>query len=59
MSISEIQKKKFLENIYRLMYSTGVSANDKVVSQPDENEIKKEDLQRNEYKNPYELNIKM
>jgi hypothetical protein len=42
MSISEIQKKKFLENIYRLMYSTGVSANDKVISQPDENEIKKE-----------------
>ena len=42
MSISEIQKKKFLENIYRLMYSTGVSANDKVISQPDENEVKKE-----------------
>lgn len=42
MSISEIQKRKFLENIYRLMYSTGVSPTDTVVRQPDESEVKRE-----------------
>lgn len=42
MSISEIQKRKFLDNIYRLMYSTGISTTDTVVRQPDEAEVKKE-----------------
>lgn len=42
MTISNIQKKKFLDNIYRLMYSTGVSETDTVVRQPNELEVKKE-----------------
>lgn len=41
MSISEIQKKKFLDNIYRMAYSTGLSIEDKKISQPDEREIKR------------------
>lgn len=41
MSISEIQKKKFLDNIYKLYYSIGISETDKVVRKPDELEIKK------------------
>jgi hypothetical protein len=39
MTISKIQKKKFLDNIYKLMYSTGTSATDKVVRQPSELEV--------------------
>ena len=42
MTISKIQKKKFLDNIYKLMYSTGTSTTDKVVRQPSELEVKKE-----------------
>ena len=42
MTISKIQKKKFLDNIYKLMYSTGTSKTDKVVRQPSELEVKKE-----------------
>jgi hypothetical protein len=42
MTISRIQKKKFLDNIYKLMYSTGTSTTDKVVRQPSELEVKKE-----------------
>jgi hypothetical protein len=42
MTISKIQKKKFLDNIYKLMYSTGTSNTEKVVRQPSELEIKKE-----------------
>jgi hypothetical protein len=42
MTISNIQKKKFLDNIYRLMYSTGNSVSDTVVRQPDDREVKKE-----------------
>jgi hypothetical protein len=42
MTISKIQKKKFLDNIYKLMYSTGTSATNKVVRQPSELEVKKE-----------------
>jgi hypothetical protein len=42
MTISSIQKRKFLDNIYRLMYSTGISETDTVVRQPDEIEVKKE-----------------
>ena len=42
MTISNIQKKKFLDNIYRLMYSTGNSMSDTVVRQPDDRDVKKE-----------------
>ena len=42
MTISKIQKKKFLDNIYKLMYSTGTSTTDRVVRQPTELEVKKE-----------------
>jgi hypothetical protein len=42
MTISNIQKRKFLENLYRLLYSTGVSNTDTVVRQPTEEQIKKE-----------------
>lgn len=42
MTISSIQKKKFLDNIYRLMYSTGNSETDKLIKQPDELDIKQE-----------------
>lgn len=41
MSISEIQKKKFLDNIYKMAYSNGISLEDKVIKQPDEREIKR------------------
>lgn len=42
MSISEIQKRKFLNNIYKLLYTTGISETDTAVRQPDENEVKRE-----------------
>jgi hypothetical protein len=42
MTISKIQKKKFLDNIYKLMYSTGTSTTNKVVRQPSELEVKRE-----------------
>jgi hypothetical protein len=42
MSISEIQKRKFLENLYRSMYSTGVNESDNASRQPNDDEIKKE-----------------
>ena len=42
MSISEIQKRKFLENLYRSLYSSGVSESDRVSRQPNDDEIKKE-----------------
>lgn len=41
MSISEIQKKKFLDNVYQMIYSSGLSPEDKVGRQPDEREIKR------------------
>jgi hypothetical protein len=42
MTISSIQKKKFLDNIYRLLYSTGTSTSDKKIQQPDEREVKRQ-----------------
>jgi hypothetical protein len=42
MTISSIQKKKFLDNIYRLLYSTGTSTSDKKIQQPDEKEVKRQ-----------------
>lgn len=42
MSISEIQKRKFLENLYRSLYSSGVTESDRVSRQPNDDEIKKE-----------------
>lgn len=42
MSISEIQKRKFLENLYRSLYSSGVNESDTVSRQPNDDEIKKE-----------------
>ena len=42
MSISEIQKRKFLEYLYRSMYSTGVNESDSASRQPNDDEIKKE-----------------
>ena len=42
MTISNIQKRKFLENLYRLLYSTGVSNTDTVIRQPSEQDVKKE-----------------
>lgn len=42
MSISEIQKRKFLENLYRSLYSSGVNGSDTVSRQPNDDEIKKE-----------------
>lgn len=42
MSISEIQKRKFLENLYRSLYSSGVSESDTASRQPNDDEIKKE-----------------
>lgn len=42
MSISEIQKRKFLENLYRSLYSSGVNESDRVSRQPNDDEIKKE-----------------
>jgi len=41
MSISEIQKKKFLDNVYQMIYSNGISSEDKLARQPDEREIKR------------------
>jgi len=41
MNISDIQKKKFLDNVYRLLYSTGISETEKVVRKPDEREVKR------------------
>lgn len=42
MSISDIQKKKFLDNIYRLLYSNGNYDEVNSIRQPDENEVKRE-----------------
>jgi hypothetical protein len=42
MSISEIQKRKFLENLYRSFYSTGLHESDTALRQPNDDEIKKE-----------------
>ena len=42
MSISEIQKRKFLENLYRSFYSTGLNESDTALRQPNDDEIKKE-----------------
>ena len=42
MSISSIQKRKFLENLYRLLYSVGNSEVDTVIRKPDEAEVKRE-----------------
>lgn len=42
MSISNIQKRKFLENLYRFLYSIGNSENDVVIRKPDEAEVKRE-----------------
>ncbi len=42
MSISEIQKRKFLENLYRYLYSGGVSESSNSYRQPNDDEIKKE-----------------
>ena len=39
MSISEIQKRKFLENLYRSLYSSGVNESDTVSRQPNDDEI--------------------
>jgi len=41
MSISEIQKKKFLDNVYKLLYSSGYSSEKSLIKQPDESEVKK------------------
>ena len=41
MNISDIQKKKFLDNVYRLLYSTGISETEKTVRKPDEREVKR------------------
>jgi hypothetical protein len=42
MSISEIQKRKFLENLYKSLYSTGVTESNSASRQPNDDEIKKE-----------------
>lgn len=42
MTISSIQKRKFLNNIYQLLYSSGVSNLDAAIRQPKEEEIKRE-----------------
>ena len=42
MTISNIQKRKFLQNLNQLMYSSGVSNSEKTIRQPREEEIKKE-----------------
>jgi hypothetical protein len=42
VTISSIQKRKFLNNLYQLLYSSGVSDLDSAIRQPREEEIKKE-----------------
>lgn len=42
MTISSIQKRKFLQNLYQLLYSNGTSGPDKVIQQPSEEEVLRE-----------------
>lgn len=42
MTISSIQKRKFLNNLYQLLYSSGVSNLDSAIRQPKEEEVKRE-----------------
>jgi len=42
MTISSIQKRKFLNNLYQLLYSSGVSDLDSSIRQPREEEVKRE-----------------
>ena len=42
MTISSIQKRKFLNNLYQLLYSSGVSESDVSIRQPKEEDVKRE-----------------
>lgn len=42
MTISSIQKRKFLNNLYQLLYSSGVSESNSAIRQPREEDVKKE-----------------
>jgi hypothetical protein len=42
VTISSIQKRKFLNNLYQLLYSSGVTESETAIRQPKEEDVKKE-----------------